>query len=76
VINYRVGSLEISGSRLRPVGGATGDCIPHILADLVEVIVDWKFLAAHRAAKYYHASADSKLDLLAAGLAVHELNHS
>jgi hypothetical protein len=38
----------------------------------MKVLVYWKFLATHRAAKCYHASADSKLDLLATGLAVHE----
>ena len=58
--------------RLRPVGGATGDCLPHFLADLMKVIVDRKFFAAHRAAKCYQASADAKLDHIAAGLAVHE----
>ena len=56
---------------LRPVGGAAGDCLPHFLADIMKVIVDWKFLAAHRAAKCYQASADSKLDFVAAGFAVH-----
>jgi hypothetical protein len=68
--------LENNGSQLavplRAVGGATGDSLPHFLADILKVIVDWKFLAAHRAAKFYHASADPKLDLLAAGLAFHE----
>ncbi len=57
---------------LRPVGGTAGDSLPHFLADLMKVIVYWKFLAAHRAAKCYHASADSKLDHVAAGFAVHD----
>jgi hypothetical protein len=37
----------------------------------MEVIVDWKFLAAHRAAKCYHASADLELDFVIACLAIH-----
>jgi hypothetical protein len=37
----------------------------------MKVIVDWKFLAAHRAAKCYHASADLELDFVIAFLAIH-----
>jgi len=40
----------------------------------MKVIVDWKFFAAHRAAKCYHASADSKLDFVIAFLAIHILH--
>lgn len=56
----------------RPITGTAGDRLPHFLADIIKVIVNWKFLAAHRAAKRYHASADSKLDFVIAFLAVHE----
>jgi hypothetical protein len=38
----------------------------------MEVIVDWIFLAAHRAAKRDHTSADSKLNYVIAFLAIHE----
>jgi hypothetical protein len=37
--------------RSRAVAGAAGYCLPHFLADIMEVIVDRKNFAAHRAAK-------------------------
>ena len=60
--------------RSNPVARTAGNCFPHFLADLLKIIVDWKFFAAHRAAKCYHASADSKLDLVITFLAIHILH--
>lgn len=56
---------------LRPVAGAAGDPLPGLLVYLVGVLLDRKFLAARRAAKYHIASTDAELDFLLANLALH-----
>jgi len=61
------------GSTLsHPVAGAAGDLFPGLVVDLVSVLLDRKFLAAARAAKYHRTSADAEFDFLLANLALHE----
>jgi len=62
----------IGGSQAScPVAGTAGNLFPHLFIDLIRILLDRKILAAHRAAKGDGASADPKLDFLAARLAFH-----
>ncbi len=56
---------------LRPGAGAAGDLFPGRVVDLIEVLLNGKFLAARRAAKCHRTSAEAELDFLAADLALH-----
>jgi hypothetical protein len=59
------------GDISRSVAGTAGDLLPGLVVDQVSVLLDQKFLAARRAAKYHIASADAELDFLLANLALH-----
>ena len=53
------------------IAGSAGYCLPHVLADLMEVVVDRKDLAAPRAAKRDNASADPEFHCFIAFFAFH-----
>jgi len=54
-----------------PVAGTAGYLLPHLVIDIIDIVVDRKFLAARRAAQCDRPSTDVKLDFLAANLALH-----
>ncbi len=57
---------------LRPVAGTPGDLFPCRVVDLVEVLLDGKIYAAHRAAEGNGLSTYAKLDFFAAHFALHK----
>src|SRR5574341_95665 len=57
---------------LCPVGGTTGDALPRLLVQRIEVLMDWKFLAARRAAYRHGPSAGPENGFFTAGFAFHE----
>lgn len=59
------------GGASRSVAGTAGNLLPCIFIHFVEIILDRKVLAAHRAAQRHCASADAEFDSLAADLALH-----
>jgi len=71
ILHFRIGIDGAQATRLglRPVGRSAGDLFPHFIIHFVKVVLDRELFAARRAAKYHLASANTKLDLLAAILA-------
>jgi hypothetical protein len=60
-----------TGEASRPVAGTAGNLLPRLFVHFVDIILDRKILAAHRAAQRHCASADPEFDFIAADLALH-----